>query len=189
MDNEEFELLLSDLTDNIFQLYKSCNQFNFEVNSNDVLNQRDINPDEHFYYNMHEGSSESLYYLDDEFISNFATINTKSLSIIHFNCRSLNAHYSNINSYLDMLEYKFDVIALSETWLNIDDTNVYNIDEYDMYTSSRTNKNGGGVAIYVRNIFENKVLDDLTSVIDNCMESIGVEIILSKKKSVWVQCI
>ena len=60
--------------------------------------------------------------------------------------------------------------------------NLYHIDDYDLYTSSRTNKNGGGVAIYVRNIYKTNIVDGLTNVIENCMETLGIEITLSKKK-------
>ena len=79
---------------------------------------------------------------------------------------------------------------MSETWLtDTIDTDLYNIDGYDLFISSRFHKNGGGVVIYVRNIYQSNALNNLTNVIENCMESIAIEIILSKRKTTRVQCI
>ena len=43
------------------------------------------------------------------------------LSFIHFNCRSLKSNFVNLHSYLQTLKQKFDIIAISETWLNDND--------------------------------------------------------------------
>ena len=188
LDDDEFNLLVTNLSENIYNLHRSCIDLNFEVNLGDTLNNNEIDPDEKFY-NIHTKNKECLYYLDDEFTTKIAK-SEEGLSIIHFNCRSLKAHYTDICSYLQKLQYTFDVIAMSETWLtDAIDTDLYNIDGYDLFISSRFHKNGGGVAIYVRNIYQSNVLNDLTNVIENCMESIAIEIILSKRKTICVQCI
>ena len=109
---------------------------------------------------------------------------------MHFNCRHLKVYCTDMCSYLHKLKYTFDVIAVSETWLtNTIDTDLYNIDGYDLFMSSRYDRNGGGIAIYVRNIYQSNVLNDLTQVIEKCMESVTIEIILSKTKTILVQCI
>ena len=52
-------------------------------------------------------------------MKNLATvINAKQFSIIHINCRSLRANFFEIKNLLESLHNSFDVIVLSETWLN-----------------------------------------------------------------------
>lgn len=53
------------------------------------------------------------YYTDAEFISNIETAG--SFSLTHLNCRSLYSNFSKIHEYLNTLQNKFTVIALSET--------------------------------------------------------------------------
>ena len=72
---------------------------------------------------------------------------------------------------------KFKVIALSETWLITDKHRLsdFETDGYTLYTESRKEKSGGGVAIYISDEFEHKKLDDMSLVDEDCMESIFVE--------------
>ena len=42
------------------------------------------------------------------------------LSFIHFNVRSLKANLQKINDYLQEFHQKFDIIAVSETWAELD---------------------------------------------------------------------
>ena len=50
----------------------------------------------------------------------------------------------------------FDVIVLTETWLNNVNMNDYSIQGYDSYHSVRENRIGGGVALYMKNGFQCK---------------------------------
>ena len=56
------------------------------------------------------------YYTNDEFCCRIS--NNYGLSVIHFNCRSLKANFNSLQKYLISLNRQFDIIALSETWLN-----------------------------------------------------------------------
>ena len=76
-----------------------------------------------------------------------------SLSVYYTNCRS-------ILNKIDLLRgmacvEKFDVIALTETWLDMSgkvfDSEV-RIDGYELFYKDRGNRRGGGVALYVRDI-------------------------------------
>lgn len=49
-----------------------------------------------------------------------------------------------------------DVISLTETWLNCDELVYYNLTGYTACHSVRQSKRGGGVAIYVKNIYKSK---------------------------------
>ena len=53
-----------------------------------------------------------------------------SLSFIHFNARSLKANLQKINDYLQELHLKFDIIAVSETWAELDVIDDLNITDY-----------------------------------------------------------
>ena len=43
----------------------------------------------------------------------------------------------------------FDVIALSETWLNDNDSDSFNLGGYELVSCSRSSKKGGGVGLYI----------------------------------------
>ena len=48
---------------------------------------------------------------------------TNGLSIIHFNCRSLKTNFIAISDLMYHLDKTFDMIAMSETWLDSDNIN------------------------------------------------------------------
>ena len=48
-----------------------------------------------------------------------------------------------ISDHLTSLDSMFDVIALSETWLNDDNNDSFNLDGYDLVSCSRRSKKGG----------------------------------------------
>ena len=59
-------------------------------------------------------------------------IHTNSnISIIHFNARSLIKLFNSITNYLYSLHHKFDIIVISETWLNEYNKDLYFIVDYN----------------------------------------------------------
>jgi len=66
----------------------------------------------------------------------------------HLNVRSL---FTNFNEFKSIIEQnEFDVLLLSETWLNQnDDSNYFNIPNYQLIRKDRIGR-GGGVAAYVK---------------------------------------
>ena len=44
--------------------------------------------------------------------------NSLTISLIHFNARSLKANFDNVKSYLSNLGKNFHIIAISESWLD-----------------------------------------------------------------------
>ena len=85
-----------------------------------------------------------------------ATDRANILSVIHFNARSLKTNLDKIKDTVRDLEYKFHVIAISESWFkenNWDANEVSNLYDafsgYKLYYNSRNNTTGGGVAIFV----------------------------------------
>lgn len=190
VDDDELDMMFFNYNENIYNLYQCCKDLNVEYDTRQILCNNDIDPDMNFYNVNCFNSNDSLYYLECEFNQMYLSKSNSGLSIIHLNCRSLLAHFNNIENYLLSLKNTFDIIALSETWLkDSQDIKQFNMDGFTIYSNPRKHKCGGGVAIYVNENFDCNLNVDLTSCIENCMESIAVEIKLSRDKSLLVQCI
>ena len=87
------------------------------------------------------------------------------------------------------MEFKFDVIAISESWLSDNDNDTFCLEGYDILSCSRLNKKGGGVVLYIRESLQHKYLPEKSKCIDNCAEILSVEITLEKDKKVTICCI
>ena len=79
-----------------------------------------------------------------------------------------------LTDYLNSLNYKFDVIAITETWLSDNDEEYYSMPGYKLLTANRVDKQGGGVCYYVNSELHTKIRTDL-SINDN-IESLFIEI-------------
>ena len=69
----------------------------------------------------HDLPTRCRYYTSAQCSTNFSSasnIRPNKLSVIHFNARSLKANLSKIKDTIRRMEYKFQIIAISETWLN-----------------------------------------------------------------------
>lgn len=93
-----------------------------------------------------------------------------SLTIIHFDSRSLYTELRKIKNYLSDFK-KFNVIAVSETWL----------EGYRLFTTNRDGKLGGGVALYIDTSLRCGIVKSMSKVIENVLECITIEIIVEKK--------
>ena len=106
-----------DLNLNLAQIYNTSKDFDFkpfnysEFSSSDF--QQDIDPENNFY---NEINLNCKYFTENHL--NHTITNKNGLSIIHFNCRSLNANFKRIEECLINNGHSFDFIACSETWLN-----------------------------------------------------------------------
>ena len=72
------------------------------------------------------------------------------------------------------------LIALTETWINEDNANIFSLDDYNFCHTNRTNKKGGGVALYINNRIQYQIIDNLSINIDNCLECITVKLLLKQ---------
>ena len=87
---------------------------------------------------------------------------TQYMSLMHVNIRSVQKNFSNFENYLAILNYNFDVVGLSETWLNENTLVHFKPDGYRAESICRSQKSGGGVSILVKNNLQYKRRDDLT---------------------------
>jgi len=107
----------------------------------------------------------SNYITEDELATFFAgdTVQQISLNIMHINSRSLRANFSEIESLVKNATGKLSAIAISETWLNKIDADLYFLDGYKFVSVCReSNKAGGGVGMYIDDALSFKVCDDLS---------------------------
>ena len=153
-----------------------------EHNAQDL--EQNIDPDNNFFYSI---NNNCTYYSDEQF--NQSITSKDQFSIIHFNSRSLYANFSNIKEYLQTFSQSFSIIAVSETWINTEKGMDFELEGYELRNIDRRNKGGGGVAIYVDKNLSYKVIKSMTTVIDNLLECITIEICEEKKKNIRVSCI
>ena len=103
---------------------------------------------------------QSNYFESD---SACAYLNNKCnvFSILNLNCQSLPAKIDELRVYLNsFLPFQFSAICLQETWLTSDaDTSLLQIDGYSLISRGRSCSAHGGVAIYLNNRFNYRILN------------------------------
>ncbi len=90
----------------------------------------------------------------------------KSLRILHLNIRSCSSNFSHFLSYLKSLDVTYQIIILSESWLCSGSENLFNIAGYYHSSIFRTQRNGGGISIYVCNDLSVNRIEDLSIICD-----------------------
>ena len=123
-----------------------------------------VDPDNYFYSKL---TVDSLYFTEEQFKQKFASTVIGQFSLIHFNCRSLASNFIKLKESITSLEFKFDVIALSESWLSDNDNDIFCLEGYDILSCSRLNKKGRGVVLYIRESLQYKYLPEKSKCIDN----------------------
>ena len=94
-----------------------------------------------------------------------------------------------MKQYIIDLEKTFDVIAVSETWLNDDmNMNDFALDNYSIFNINRPHKRGGGVLLYVLNKHESKIFAEFSKCIDEVIEYVTVEITIPHCKNIFLSC-
>lgn len=189
IDDDDFTVINSslDLSLNLAHIYRESLDFAFkpfdytEFSSTDF--QQEIDPDNNFFNDIKLNCKYSTESQLKHSISN-----KNGLSIIHFNCRSLNANFTKIEDCLHEIGKIFDIIAISESWLNSNSI-IPNLQGYECCQQPRINKKGGGVALYIHNHLDFKILNKMTTVIDDALECLSIELIFEKSKNVVVSCI
>lgn len=124
---------------------------------------------------MKESSSIS-YYNSSIFNSTLRSHSLKPsdhLSIFHVNSRSLSGKVMELETALEALDHKFDILAFTETWFSsVSDVNF--LDGYKCESVYRKGRRGGGCSLYIRNNLNYFVLAEFSAVNDD-YESIAVK--------------
>ena len=151
----------------------------FELNTSDYLPMTDVDPDTQFYSDVcFSGNMGCNYYTIDSFnrlCQNIITYPRRPFSIFHHNIRSLPAHHSEMLAYLNSFSLQFDIIGLTESWLNDNNHDLYDLDGYVHCKTFRETRRGGGVSLFLRDFIQFKMRQDIT--LDSpSTESIFVEL-------------
>lgn len=137
--------------------------------------------------NIQNMKNNCAYYTNTSFNTTFVFDN--KISLLHFNSRSLYRNFENIKDYLSQFSSPFNVIAVSETWLNEKRGFDFKMNGYEMFYKNRQKKTGGGAALYIDKNLSCKILEDMTLAVEDLFECITVEIVLQARKTILVSCI
>ena len=64
----------------------------------------------------------------------------------------------------------------------------FELEGYEMICKNRENKNGGGVDLFVDKNLTYKVVENMSTVINDVFECVTIEILMEKKKNIIVSC-
>ena len=173
---------------------KNCNQLEIYLEDkvfNPILIDEDINeddrvnfllnadPDYHYYNdeNCMQNVLNCEYYYEGTFTKKCLQYNIshKSFTVMHFNIGSMQKNLNSFELYLKCLNFPFKIIGLTETWLNVSNSQCYSIEGYNIENCYRSNRSGGGASILLSNEIEYILREEFTN-IDTYIESIFIEI-------------
>ena len=137
-----------------------CENSDLTVNDNVIKLQTDLPRHE-------QNHIESFSYFSTEKFEKNIEYNALDLSILSINVRGIDCNYDNVIMYINSIKYSFDIIALTECHLqlnesyNVDLHNYQPIQGYDkFYTRSRIKY--GGVIMYVKSNLKAVYAQELT---------------------------
>ena len=107
------------------------------------------------------------------------TSNGNEFLIVCVNMRSIVnlLNFSKLEAFIHNLEPKPDIIAVTETWIQSNAPGpYYNLSGYLFVSNSRKSHRGGGVGVYIKNIHNFTVVEELTIMNEKIFESIFIKI-------------
>lgn len=187
VSNSEFGRLFVN-TRNVIDCDIICNDKKLNDNEDDTMFESDfienIDPDTNFL----AFDNSNKYWLPEEFNSK-NNVHNDSLSLLHFNSRSLYRNFDDINEFISQLDKKFSVYGFSETWIHSKTPlSLFHIDDFTFFHNDRIKSKGGGVAMFIHNSLNVSPRSDLTLSTDLC-ESLFMEINITGRKNIIVAVI
>ena len=129
------------------------------------------------------------YYEIEDFLNAKFDANS-NFSVFHLNIASLQFHFEELIILLQMLDYEFDCIMITETKLQRDINSTINIDIPNYhYFHTPTEASKGGSLIYISNKLISKPRKDLEIYQSRDVESTFSEIIIPNGKNIIVGCV
>ena len=108
-----------------------------------------------------------------------------NLNILQCNTQSLKTKFDKFQTFLSSMNCTFDIICICETWLDDLIMDYYNLQEYSLVYNNRSNKRGGGVAIYIHKKYNFTIRSDL-EINTNDISSKFVELQMPNIKNIVV---
>ena len=156
-DNQEFfSVIMECVSDYPFQFHEMNTKVfvPFEINESTNTPFNEMDPDIQFYSSTHYAlNTQCDYFIEDTFLKNITEKNQfqNKLSLFHINVKSLPKHHDELELYINSLNFKFSVIALTENWLDESKQDLFDLEGYICLHKFRKEKRGGGVSLYVEN--------------------------------------
>ena len=116
------------------------------------------------------------YFTIDEF-NDLSNDPSESFAILHLNIHSIQLHIDEFRTFLSSLNYKFDIIALSETKLQEEPAVHISLSGYRTPIHTFTEASKGGVCLYISVDIDFKPRNDLKIYESKLIESLFIEII------------
>jgi hypothetical protein len=137
----------------------------------------DIDPDENFLNEIRGKVIQNCnyYFSDTDIVDIQNKIDLIELSILHMNIRSIPKNFNKLQPVLQQSQVKYNLIALTETWLKDSNADTFGLNNYTHEFLTRTNKNGGGISLFLDNKYSYKAREDL-SCVESSLEMLWVEI-------------
>ena len=119
------------------------------------------------------------------------TSHSMTISFLHLNIRSLRSNLDDFHTLLEESKHSFNLICLTETWLNDDEFKTNSNDHSPNYKGIRyerkTNKRGDGFHMYIRNDLTYTVQNDVC-ISDYDREILAIELLTKNMKNIIVSC-
>lgn len=172
-------LPFSNIDQKSFSLHPTDKETTEQISKMIIENTDPENDDQHF----------CSYYETENFL-NAKFDNNSNFSILHLNIASLQFHFEELKILLELLDYEFDCIAITETKLqkHLNPISSINIPNYH-YFHTPTEACKGGSLIYISNKLISKPRKDLEIYQSKDIESTFCEIIIPNGKNIIVGCV
>ena len=122
-------------------------------------------------------------YSDEINVSKYLSSHPQNIfSLCSLNAQSLHAKFTEIKNFIHTLNVDhqvLDILTISESWVK--DFSLYNIDNYNLFGSSRPSGRGGGTAIYIHNSSTAKQVNNPIFFVPNIFEATVLEVNLKGK--------
>ena len=198
-DDDFIEALSSDWRKDLLiplNLIKDLNKiflpFDLNTDDNDNLPLHDADPDIQYYQTVCNNTLNSCdYHLEDSFNNKIASLDVTNdcFSLIHANIRSMPKNLNTFENYIGLLNHKFSIIGITETWLKESTKQLYSLDGYKPLHICRPDRSGGGVSLLIKDHLQYTVRDDLCLLSVASAESLFIEIdkdVVGKNKNILV---
>ena len=107
--------------------YNAFQKFYREINNIDNISSTDnISIRDDFPRNNHDHVETFSYYSADKF-SNTFNMNNSAFSTISINVRGIEHNFDNLLLFLNSIMYEFDIIALTECHIHLNETHNFDI--------------------------------------------------------------
>ena len=186
LNDNQFEICvkkgINHVIDEDFSLKPNASEQHLFDKLNNVVNNNAFNISDDDSEQHNDTTVDCNYYSVDDFVSaKFSS--SKTFSIFHLNIHSIEKHIDELRVILAMLEFKFDVLCLSESKIHRDfDPKIdINIEGYQSPVGTPTESTKGGVLIYVKNSINFKPRNDLNIYKSKELESSFIEIVNPKE--------